>query len=106
MAGLRYGFQLLFTVQRAIFGRVGDIDHAGENHVLVVAVLPEPADKFPEFCRLYLSFMLGQFQHFMAGKFNGSGFVGAYMPRMGCNDPFVGGQHGVDDDLVGLGSAY
>ena len=73
--------------------------------MLVVAVLPEPADKFPEFCRLYLSFMLGKFQHFMAGKFNGSGFVGSYMPCTGRHNSFVGGQHGVDDDLVGLGSA-
>ena len=50
--------------------------------------------------------MLGQFQHFVTGEFNGAGFMHAYVSGAGRNNALIGRQHGIDNDLVGLGSAY
>ena len=44
-ADLRNGLQFLFAVQGAVLRRVGDVDHSGEHHMLMVPVLPEVAYK-------------------------------------------------------------
>ena len=50
--------------------------------------------------------MLGQFQHFVPGVFNGTGLVGAHVARLCRHNTFVLLEQRIDDDGVGLRSAH
>ena len=45
------------------------------------------------------------FQHLMAAVLDGPSFVGRYMACVGCDNPFVGAEHGINHHGIGLGAS-
>ena len=84
---------------------MGEIDHAGHDHVITGAVLFKIPEEAVDLIGGKLAEFMGQRQDFMAAKFNGTGFVDADVPRIRRNDSLIGGKHCINDGGIGLRSA-
>lgn len=84
---------------------MGEIDHAGHDHVITGALLFKIPEKAVDLIGGKLAEFMGQRQDFMAAKFNGTGFVDADVPRIRRNDSLIGGKHCINDGGIGLRSA-
>lgn len=99
------GAQFIGRIQCAIFGWMREIDHAGHDHVIAVAVLLKIFEKGINLIRGKLAEFVGQRQDFMAAEFYGASFVNADVSRICRNDTLIGGQHCIDDGGVCLRAA-
>ena len=98
-------FQLLFCVQGAVLGGVGDVHHAREHHMVVVDVGIEGGAPVPYIGGRHLALVGRQADHFVAGVLDGTGFVGGHMAGGRGQHALPALQHGGNDDGVGLGAA-
>ena len=105
VADAAQGLQLVQRVQRAVFRGMGDVDGAGEHHMLVVAVRVERGAVVVELGGVDLAVMVGERQHLVPGGLDGAGLMHVDVPGGGGHRACIGGGDGVDDGLVGLGAA-
>ena len=99
------GLQLRLGVQGAVLGGVGDVDHAGEDHVVVVGVGVEGLAEVLHRGGVQLAVFLGQADHLVARVLDGSGLMARHMAGGGGNHALPAVQQGSNDDGVGLGAA-
>ena len=105
VADLADGRELGQRVQRAIFGRLRDIDHAGHDHVLAVAIVQVVFTVGSDGRSADFAKMMGERQHLVAAELNRPGLMYADMPAV-CGDySLVGAQQGVDDGGIRLRAA-
>ena len=71
--------QLVFRVKRAVFGRMGDIDHAREYHVVMAFVRIERLDVLAQIVRVQLAVPVRNGQHLVSGALDGAGLMGVHM---------------------------
>ena len=95
-----------FRVEGAVLRGEGEVDHAGEDHVLVVLVGVEGGAEGLHILRAELAALLRQGQDLVAGELDGPGLVGADVAGPGAEDALPGAEQGVDDKLIGLGAAH
>ena len=105
MADRRDAFQLVFRVNRAVFGRMRDIDHAREYHVVVARVRVERLHIVAQVVRVELAVLMRNGQHLVSGGLNRAGFVGVYVAAARRHDALIRAQECVDDDHIGLRAA-
>ena len=98
-------FQLSLGVQGAVLGRVRDIYHAGEHHVVVVGIGIEGGAPVAHIGGTHLALVGGQGNDLVAGILNGTGFVCSHMAGGSSHHALPALQHGRNDDGVGLGAA-
>ena len=99
------GFQLGLRVQRAVLGGVRDVDHAGEDHVVVVRVGVEGLAEVLYIGGVQLAVLLGQADDLVAGELDGTRLMTGHMAGGGGDDALPAAERGGDDDGVGLGAA-
>ena len=97
--------QLVFRVKRAVFGRMGDIDHAREYHVVMAFVRVERLDVLAQIVRVQLAVPVRNGQHLVSGALDGAGLMGVHMAAGGRDNAFIRTQQRVDDNHVGLRAA-
>ena len=98
-------FQLSLGVQGAVLGRVRDIYHAGEHHVVVVGIGIEGGAPVAHIGGAHLTLVGGQGNDLVAGILNGPGFVCGHMAGGSSHHALPALQNGRNDDGVGLGAA-
>ena len=99
------GLELSLAVQGAVLGGVGDIHHAGEDHVVVVRVGVEGLAEILHRGGIQLAVLLGQADDLVAGELDGTRLMTGHMAGGGGDDALPAAEHGGDDDGVGLGAA-
>ena len=105
MADGGQGFQLGLRVQRAVLGGVRDVDHAGEDHVVVVRVGVEGLAEVLYIGGVQLAVLLGQADDLVAGELDGTGLMPGHMAGGGGEHALPAVEQGGNDDGVGLGAA-
>ena len=99
------GLELSLAVQGAVLGGVGDIHHAGEDHVVVVRVGVEGLAEILHRGGIQLAVLLGQADDLVAGELDGTRLMTGHMAGGGGDDALPAAERGGDDDGVGLGAA-
>ena len=99
------GLELSLAVQGAVLGGVGDIHHAGEDHVVVVRVGVEGLAEILHRGGIQLAVLLEQADDLVAGELDGTRLMTGHMAGGGGDDALPAAEHGGDDDGVGLGAA-
>ena len=105
MADRRDAFQLVFRVNRAVFGRMRDIDHTREYHVVVARVRIERLHIVAQVVRIELAVLMRNGQHLVAGGLDGAGFMRIHMPAGGRYNALIRTEQRINDDHVGLCAA-
>ena len=97
--------QFAAAIDGAVFRGEGDIDHPGEDHVLVVGIGVEGLQEGFHFLCADFSGVAGDGEDFVAGVFDGACFVQGYVAGFGCDHAFPAAEETADDSLVGLGAS-
>ena len=97
--------QFGFAVERAVLRGEGEIDHAGEHHVLVRLVPVEGLDEAGDVRGFQLAVGARDGEDLVARVFDGPGLVQADVARIGCDHALPVLEQGADDQLVRLGPA-
>ena len=85
---------------------MGNIDHAGLDHVVTAAAGIESLQVFTECSGSELVHFARHGQDLVPRCFDGACFMAGHMARFGGHDAFIGLQIGRDDDGVRLGPAF
>ena len=99
------GLQIRFGIEGAVFGRPGQVNHAGLHHVLPGFIRGEAGKVGSQVLRADAAFLLGEGKHLVAGILHSAGLMDADVSGFSSDDAAPGGQHGRDDQRVGLGAA-
>ena len=97
--------QLALGVERAVFGRVGQVHGAGMDHVGVVLIGIEAGHEPLEGFRAEFTRLLRQRKYLVPRVFDGAGLVAVDVPGLGGDDALIAVQEGGEDDGVGLRAA-
>ena len=96
------GFELGEGVEGAVFGRVGDVEHAGGCHVGVGGVGVEGRDVAVDVVGADFPVVLRESDDLVPAGLDGSGFVHVDVSRLCGEHSFPGPEDAVDDGGVGL----
>lgn len=105
-AGRAQGLQLFPGIDRAVLGRVGNIDHAGLNQMLAVAVVPVRAEGIQYLGGGDFSIRGREREHLVACGFDGARLVDVNMSRGGAQHALMRAEQGGNDGGVGLRAAH
>ena len=97
--------ELIHRIERAVLGRVRDVDHAGAYHVVVVCILVKGAQALLDGARGELALRVREGEHLVTAALDCARLVHGDMPRIGGNDALVGAQQRRDHDAVDLRAA-
>ena len=93
-------------IQCAGLGRLGDVDHTGHHHHILIAVILEILHQLFHIGSLQLAVILGNAQHLMAAVLDRAGLMEGNVAGGRGDDPLVGRKQVFDDHGVGLGTAH
>ena len=96
------GGELRLGINSAHLRGIGDVDHAGQNHVLRAVVLGQYG--FHQF-RRQLAVGSKHVADLVAGGLNGAGFVGVDVSCVGADHCLIRRQQSGYHHLIGLGAA-
>ena len=99
------GLQLRLMVEGAGLRRLGKIDHAGLDDVLVEGIIVPDAIGLLQPPGGELAVFPGDGQHLMAGALDGAGFVAVDVAGVYGKNALPGPQQGIDHGGIGLRSA-
>ena len=100
------GRQLRLGIERAQLRGLGEIDHAGEGHVVVGLVGVKAPAVVPHGVGGELPVLPGQGDHLVAGELDGPGLVDADMAGVRGDHALPAIEQGGDGHGVGLGAAH
>ena len=101
----RNALQLVSRVKRAVFGRMGDVHHAREHHVVMACVRVEGLHILAQIVRIQLAVLMRNGQHLVSGGLDGAGFMRVHMPAGRRHNTLIRTEQRVNDDHVGLRAA-
>lgn len=97
--------QFLGCVERAVLRRMRDVDHAGHDHVVAVAVGLEGRQICIDIFGAQLAIRMWQGQDLVPTELDGTGLMQADMTRVCRDDALIRGEQRVDDRRIRLRAA-
>ena len=97
--------QLFSGVECPVLGRMGNVDHAGHDHVFAVIVVIIVFQENANGIRADLAVFVRYSQYFVAARLNSARFVGRDMTCMGSDNTLMTAQKRIDHSCIGLCSA-